>query len=321
MNTYNNKNNNPVTKAKTNTRLLVISLCLLVSTFAVPSLLHAQRNYTADSIAFVNADWHTDTLDGFYYRHHHFMHRQVFNSNQYFSVIEIPSGSTSCLSFAADSVMTPVTVFATRDSALAAINGSYFDMRTGAPVCYLRINGRELGENTPSSTDSIHRKYYQNGTIRLLPTRRPRFLMPDSGRNAERMLPDSNIMTAGPMLIQRGIDIPQHLDRSFVFRRHNRTAIGLKPDGTVVMLVADGRHRGEAEGLSLPELTNVMRWLGCCDAVNLDGGGSTTMYIKDRGTDGIVNNPSDNGRFDPAGQRRVANAILVVKRPDKKTTK
>ena len=140
------------------------------------------------------------------------------------------------------------------------------------------------------------------------------FVLPDSSRIAERLMADSNLMTAGPMLIQRGIDVPQRLDRSFVYRRHNRTAMGLKPDGTVVMLVVDGRHRGEAEGLSLPELTRIMRWLGCRDAVNLDGGGSSTMYIRDRGSDGIVNNPSDNGRFDPSGQRRVANAILVVKR-------
>ena len=289
---------------------------VLLALFSVATLPHAsaQRDFTADSIAFVNADWHTDTLDGFFFKHHHFMHRQVFNSNQCFSIIEIPSGSTSYLTFAADSTLTTVSTFATRDSAQAAINGSYFNMRTGEPVCYLRINGKELGENTPSSTDSIHRKYYQNAIIRLLSTRRPRFVLPDSSRIAERLMADSNLMTAGPMLIQRGIDVPQRLDRSFVYRRHNRTAMGLKPDGTVVMLVVDGRHRGESEGLSLPELTRIMRWLGCRDAVNLDGGGSSTMYIRDRGSDGIVNNPSDNGRFDPSGQRRVANAILVVKR-------
>ncbi len=262
---------------------------VLLALFSVATLpqASAQRDFTADSIAFVNADWHTDTLDGFFFKHHHFMHRQVFNSNQCFSIIEIPSGSTSYLTFAADSTLTTVS---------------------------LRINGKELGENTPSSTDSIHRKYYQNAIIRLLSTRRPRFVLPDSSRIAERLMADSNLMTAGPMLIQRGIDVPQRLDRSFVYRRHNRTAMGLKPDGTVVMLVVDGRHRGEAEGLSLPELTRIMRWLGCRDAVNLDGGGSSTMYIRDRGSDGIVNNPSDNGRFDPSGQRRVANAILVVKR-------
>ena len=115
------------------------------------------------------------------------------------------------------------------------------------------------------------------------------------------------------MLISRGTDVPQRLDRRFGYARHHRTAIGLKPDGTIILLVADGRSKQNADGMSLPELTRVMRWLGCCDAANLDGGGSSTMYIRNSGTNGIVNHPSDNGRFDPFGQRRVANAILLVK--------
>ncbi len=275
--------------------------------------IRAQRDYTADSTAFVNAPWSTDTLDGFLYRRQHFMQRQVFNSNQYFSVLEIPSGSSVHLDFVADSVLTLVKDFATRHKALAAINGSYFDMRTGVPVCYLRIGGKEMGENTPSTRDSVNRKYYQYATIRLLRNGRPRFLVPDSNRKAEQKLPDSNIMTAGPMLIHRGMDVPQRMDRRFVYGRHNRTAIGLKPDGTVVMVTADGRSPREAEGLSLPELTRVMRWLGCCDAVNLDGGGSTTMYVRNKGDEGVVNHPSDNGRFDTQGCRRVANAIVLVK--------
>lgn len=125
-------------------------------------------------------------------------------------------------------------------------------------------------------------------------------------------MPDSNVMTSGPMLLCRGAIVPQRLDRRFVYARHNRTAIGLKPDGTIMLVVADGRSRKHADGLSLPELTYVMRWLGCCDAANLDGGGSSTMYIRNHGTGGIVNHPSDNGRFDPMGQRRVANAILLM---------
>jgi len=305
----------------TTAALQKIVFCVLLLWMLLPTGAAAQRDYTADSAAFVNADWHADTLNGFRYLHHHFMHRQVFNSNQCFSVIEIPSGSPSRLCFVADTHLTTVSAFAARHGALAAINGSYFNMRTGVPVCYLRIDGREIGVNTPSRNDSIYRKYYQYATIRLTPTRRPRFLVPDSSRMAERALPDSNIMTAGPMLIRKGMDIPQRMDRHFVYGRHNRTAIGLKPDGTVVLLVVDGRHSREAEGLSLPELTRVMRWLGCCDAVNLDGGGSTTMYIKDRGNEGIVNHPSDNGRFDTAGQRPVANAIILTQTPVKRSSR
>ena len=274
---------------------------------------NAQRHLQADSIAFVNAEWHTDTLDGFLYRHCHFQQRQLFNSNQYFSVIEIPKGSKTRLRFVADSVLTTVSNFALRSGALAGINGSYFNMSTGAPVCYLRIGGKELGDNEPGRNDSINRKYYQNAAIRLLPSGRPRFNIPDSNRLSEKKMVDKNVMTSGPMLINHGVDVPQRLDRRFVYARHNRTAIGLKPDGTIILLVADGRSRHNADGLSLPELTRVMRWLGCCDAANLDGGGSSTMYIRNGSTNGIVNHPSDNGRFDPMGQRPVANAILLVK--------
>ena len=52
-----------------------------------------------------------------------------------------------------------------------------------------------------------------------------------------------------------------------------------------------------------------MRWLGCTEAINLDGGGSSTMYIKDSG---VVNYPSDNNRHDHDGQRPVSNAIILL---------
>ena len=293
-------------------KIILLSTFLFLSSVALQAQHLPHRNYTADSIAFVSAHWQTDSLDGFKYSRHHFMHRQVFNSNQYFCVIEIPRGSEARLAFVSDTNLTTLSDFVSRHKALAGINGSYFNMRTGAPVCFLRIDGKNLGENTPGR-DTVHRKYYQNASIRLLRSGRPRFFIPDSSRKAEALYPDSNIMTAGPMLLYKGVEQPQRLDRRFVYSRHNRTAIGLKPDGTVVMLVADGRARHESEGLSIPELAKVMRWLGCSDAVNLDGGGSSTMFVKDKGHDGIVNHPSDNGRFDAKGQRPVANAIVVVK--------
>lgn len=292
-------------------RLSILLALLLI--LVIPG--QAQHHYQADSIAFVNAEWQTDTMDGFLYRYFHFQQHQIFNSNQYICVIEIPKGSAAHLKFVADTQLTTVAAFAKQQGALAGINGSFFDMKNGMPVCFLRIGGKLLGINDPSPNDSVNRKYYQNAVIRLLPSGRPRFNIPDSSRMCEFKMPDSNIMTSGPMLLHRGENVPQHLDRRFVYGRHNRTAIGLKQDGTILLVVADGRNKNNANGLSLPELTRVMRWLGCSDAANLDGGGSSTMYIRDRGENGIVNHPSDNGRFDCHGQRPVANAILVVKKP------
>ncbi len=290
--------------------LIPFILILVVLTANAQS---THRNYEADSIAFVNAMWQTDSMDGFIYRHYHFQQQQVFNSNQYICVIEIPRGSTSRLAFVSDTLLTRVSEFANRSNALAGINGSFFNMSTGVPVCYLKIKGHILGDNEPNKRDSTQRKYYQNAAIRLLPSGRPRFNIPDSNRLSEYQMPDSNVMTTGPMLIYRGEVVPQRTDLRFVYGRHNRTAIGLKQDGTIVLVVVDGRHRRQSEGLSIPELTRVMKWLGCREAANLDGGGSSCMYVKGMGEDGVVNHPSDNGRFDSHGQRRVANAIMVVK--------
>jgi exopolysaccharide biosynthesis protein len=54
--------------------------------------------------------------------------------------------------------------------------------------------------------------------------------------------------------------------------------------------------------------------LGCKDAINLDGGGSTTMYIKGQPFDGVVNYPCDNKQFDHYGERSVSNVVMILKK-------
>jgi hypothetical protein len=77
--------------------------------------------------------------------------------------------------------------------------------------------------------------------------------------------------------------------------RPPRTALGVKPDGhTLVLVVVDGRQDGYSEGMTTYELAELMLELGCVDALNLDGGGSSAMVVRDTaGTLRIVNSPSD----------------------------
>jgi hypothetical protein len=70
-----------------------------------------------------------------------------------------------------------------------------------------------------------------------------------------------------------------------------RTAVGYTADDHVIMLVADGR--GTSVGVSLPELAQIMIDLGCVEAMNLDGGGSTQMGAKTSGGYAVVNTPSE----------------------------
>ncbi|MDZ7337257.1 MAG: phosphodiester glycosidase family protein [candidate division KSB1 bacterium] len=92
-------------------------------------------------------------------------------------------------------------------------------------------------------------------------------------------------------------------NRSFATDRHPRTAVGFSADSTRLFFVTvDGRQAGYSVGMSLYELAEYMREWGIHEAVNLDGGGSTTMVVRGR----VVNSPSDGS------ERPVANALLVV---------
>ena len=89
--------------------------------------------------------------------------------------------------------------------------------------------------------------------------------------------------------------------------RHPRTAIGWNDD-YVFLVVVDGRQRNLSVGMSLPELADYFSKLGCTEAMNLDGGGSTTFWIYGN----VVNSPSE-GKERPA-----ANALVVLQheKPD-----
>jgi hypothetical protein len=89
---------------------------------------------------------------------------------------------------------------------------------------------------------------------------------------------------------------------------HPRTALGIKRDGSVVLYVVDGRQ-SHSRGLSLEDLAKHMIALGCVDAFNLDGGGSSALYARFPGIDTspvIKNSPSD------ASQRKVTNGLIFV---------
>jgi hypothetical protein len=112
----------------------------------------------------------------------------------------------------------------------------------------------------------------------------------------------------GPRLIRNGrvsIEyIEESFDSNFALKRHPRTAIGIADNGDVVIVVIDGRSRFST-GATLNELAWIMRGLGCVEALNLDGGGSSTLYVGGA----ILNRPSD-------GQERpVANALLLFVPP------
>jgi exopolysaccharide biosynthesis protein len=115
-----------------------------------------------------------------------------------------------------------------------------------------------------------------------------------------------DILGAGPKLVTAGrVDITAAREKmlpAFATDRHPRTAVASLRDGRVLLAVVDGRQPASSIGMSLDELARFLIEFGAIEAINLDGGGSTTMVVKGE----IVNRPSD-----PTGERPVSDAILV----------
>ena len=102
----------------------------------------------------------------------------------------------------------------------------------------------------------------------------------------------NHIISGGPYLVKNGeIFVDMTEERlTAIGGRNPRTAIGYTKDNNLILVTADGRE-GSSIGLTLNELANLMKNLGCVNAMNLDGGGSTVMLIKGQ----VVNKPAVQG--------------------------
>ena len=186
--------------------------------------------------------------------------------------------------------------------AFAGINGSFFNMSELTAVTLVKDDGFIVGRNV--SIDPTR----ANGAVVLNPESVD-FAACDTTDTFDL---DWEVMTSGPMLFDGEQTFTYGEERddyaSFFGKRHPRSLMGKDADGGVWMVVVDGRFPGEAEGMSIDELTELARSLGLTEALNLDGGGSSTLWVLPAG---VLNHPCDNRRFDHVGQRIVPNAIVV----------
>jgi hypothetical protein len=96
------------------------------------------------------------------------------------------------------------------------------------------------------------------------------------------------------------------LAKGFPETRHPRTMIGTAKDGAIWLITIDGRQPQLSIGMTFADLQGLARRLELVNALNLDGGGSTTMWVQGN----VVNSPSD-----AAGLRKVSDALLVYATP------
>ena len=185
-----------------------------------------------------------------------------------------------------------VSEFGSRNGASVAINGDYFDPEL-RPVGLAMGAGRVWAE----ASESIRRQEVVgvgDRRVQIFPRAEPL-------RTPEPWM--TGAVSGWPMVVEECEPVAR-LPGSDHFTRapHPRTAVGLSAVGLQLFLVvADGRREG-VPGLTLPELATLLDELGACTALNLDGGGSSAMWVRDR----IVNQPSD------LTERPVANHLAVI---------
>lgn len=123
-----------------------------------------------------------------------------------------------------------------------------------------------------------------------------------------------NIIGGAPLLVYNGKKIQNYTEErirsDFLTTPHARTAVGILKNGNWVLVVAEHNIFNGASGLTIPELASYMHKLGCIYALNLDGGGSSTLFVKDN----VVNHPQgdiDEG-YGISAIRPISDAILVL---------
>lgn len=211
-----------------------------------------------------------------------------------------------------------VTEFARRTGAPVVVNGGYFrmDLNPAKHVGVLQVDGELIEAPTPSvlrddvrfythraaigidESDSVTIGWISSSADTLLNWQVP---LPNAEglpgerppRRFARPWMSEDIVGGGPLLIRDGrIDVAWESEVFFgtsIPEVHPRTAAGITAEGDLILLVVDGRQSA-SRGVDLYELAHILKNLGCVEALNLDGGGSSTLIV-----DGVLLNRPAGG--------------------------
>jgi len=241
--------------------------------------------------SFYSVQIKTDTL---------FKSKQIINqlvlSNKSFKRYKIVIGNSQ-------PELVKTSIIAQKNNAIAAINGGFFDRDHGGSVSYFELNDSVISQKRPDKIKWAVPDSLTNGAIVLTKNHKIIIEPARTSQYYEESKKEAAVLVTGPLLIYHSN--PQLLpNMEFTFKRNPRTCLCITKE-SVIFVTIDGRSE-QAAGMNLIETQKYLMNLDCYDAINLDGGGSTTMWIKNKG---IVNFPSDK-----EGERLVSNAILLLEK-------
>lgn len=267
----------------------------------VPLGLRAQQ--AEDEKIFAEADWNWRDLGKG--AQAGYAQLPLFGSMQSISVIRYPMARVRTF-IANDSAAASdsTEALALRYGALAAINASYFNMKTLYPTTYVKDDGKQEGWTTPPELFRV------DGLMTIKGKRQLRMFPCDTLSYAAAAKGCREAIAAGPVLLQEGREAREAwpVKDKFYDKRHPRTLVGTTADGWAYLIVIDGRFKGQGIGTTIHETAEIARMFGLKEALNLDGGGSSVLWTRKYG---VISRPYDNRRFDPYGQRVVPNIIYI----------
>ena len=178
---------------------------------------------------------------------------------------------------------------------IAGVNGAGFNMSTGEPGGLLVMGGKEY-----HGIDG-------NGFFGVLKDGTPIIGTTEEYNTIYKDQLAEGIAGFGSTLVKDG-KVVITATSNYYSSRASRTAAGITKTGKVVLMVLDGRQEPFSCGGSMIEIAQIMLEAGCVEAINLDGGGSTTFVAKQEGEDtfSVVNRPSDGYA------RSVSTALILV---------
>lgn len=192
-------------------------------------------------------------------------------------------------------VKASVSETAEENDAILAINGDYYGARESGYV----IREGQLFRSTPAKNRE-DLCIYADGSFSIIN---------EADVSAEELLRDGvvNLLSFGPALVADGkVAVTENEEVAKSKTSNPRTAIGIIGEGHYVFVVSDGRTE-DNEGLSLYDLAEYMKSLGCTAAYNLDGGGSSTMVFNGK----LVNQATGGGHGSKSGERSVSDIVFI----------
>ena len=208
------------------------------------------------------------------------------NALTYFVADVVISNATDLSNAFADNqfgrnIIATTSTIAEENNAIFAINGDYYGFRDDGII----IRNGVIYRDVPARTGLA---FYLDGTMKVY----------DETQTSAQELLDAgvwNTLSFGPALIEDSVvatnfdvvKIDNNVGNHPISGNQPRTGVGMIDANHYVFIVVDGRSDGYSTGVTLEEFAKIFADLGCTQAYNVDGGGSSTMYFMGR----VVNNP------------------------------